>query len=257
MKRILKSLIALAMLFVLPMLGHTTTFQGTCYPSGLSTDTNGDATDTDSYTSRTGVTNGDVFVKGILESYTGIMQKKDIWLAPEIASATAYKILNISSATIMASATTWTLANTDYTNVITPRNLVFVSSCATTNSAQAMSLSALVTGIDARGNSTTETITFSTTTGTGNIAWSSVTSIKVTATKVGTGADTNISIDVGSGVKIGLSNSCVASGDMLKVLENGAISTTYTLNTTYSTITFASAPNSTQHYQVLYKVRTR
>ena len=180
-----------------------------------------------------------------------------VYVAPATASATAYKVLNISSATIMAAATTWTLANANYTDMITPRNLVFVSSAATTNTAQVMSLSALVTGKNQRGEATTETIAFSTTTGTGSVAWSTVTSVKITATTVGTGADTNITIDMGSGVKIGLPADLNTSGEVLKVIENAALSTTYTLNVIYDTITFAAAPDSTKHYQVWLRPRMR
>jgi hypothetical protein len=203
------------------------------------------------------VTAGQILVYDKLYRYKSYANPSPvIYLAPATASGTAYKVLNISSATIMAAATTWTLASSMYTDIITPRNLVFVSSAATTNTAQVMSLSALVTGVDAKGNSATETITFSTTTGTGNIAWSTITSVVVSATAVGTGADTNITIDMGSGVKIGLPCDLISSSEVLKVTENAALSTTYTLSTTYDTITFAAAPDSTKHYVVWLRPTT-
>jgi hypothetical protein len=164
------------------------------------------------------------------------------------ASNTSFMNLEKSTATLVSAATTYTLAKGDYTDTIVPRNLVIISSC---NQGAAYVGSALVTGVDHRGYAVTETIAVSTFTstakGTGYYAWRSVTSIKLTTTST---TATTLKLQIGCGTKIGLKNQLTSSAKIGKVIEAGAVSTTYTVSTDYSTITFADAPDGSKDYTV-------
>lgn len=182
-----------------------------------------------------------------------------IYLAPATASATAYEnATSISTTTLVAGATTLTLANADYTDIITPRNVVAVVSFAVGKATTTVAGTLLVTGKNQRGESATETLTVSTTSATGSVAWSTITSLKWTITSITGRVDTdNALLDVGSGTKIGLPANLNASTEVLKVIENGSLTTTYTLSTTYDTITFVNAPDGSKNYQVWLKPQMR
>ena len=166
--------------------------------------------------------------------------------SPATASEVAYKNLVVSTTTLVAGVTTYTLAKGDYTDIITPRNIVIVSSAAAGGSTTG---SALVTGLDQFGNVQTETITVSTIAANcaGSKAWSTVTSVAITMTAINNVA---VNIHIGSGVKIGVPADINKNAEILKVIEDKALSTTYTYDKTYNTITFASAPDSTKIYQL-------
>jgi hypothetical protein len=170
------------------------------------------------------------------------------------ASNTAFKNTDISTTTLAAAATTFTLAKGDYTDIVFPRNVVILSSCTTDG--DAYTGIALVTGIDAKGNAATETIVVGTYTavgvGIGNVAWSSISSVRLTTLSAVTTTAT-LKVQFGSGVKIGLPADIQAAADVYKVIEAGALTTTYTLNTTYDTITFVNAPDGSRDYHVFYK----
>jgi hypothetical protein len=175
-----------------------------------------------------------------------------VYSAPETASQTAYFNFSVSTATIIANTTTYTLANADYTDIITPRNLVIIASCTPTSATY--SGTALVTGKDQNGNAATATILVSTYTSTtygiGYVAWSTITSIKFVSAAT---TATSLNFQVGSGVKLGLPAHIVAATNIVKVIENKALSTTYTLDLTYDTISFAAAPDGTKNY-IVYAV---
>ena len=156
--------------------------------------------------------------------------------APETASQTAYFNFSVSTATIIAAATTYTLANADYTDVITPRNLVIISSV---NAGATYSGTALVTGVNAVGEATTETITVSTNStvyGTGLVAWSTVTSVKFTSTAT---TATAMKFQIGSGNALGLPCKLTSSTtEVLKVIENKALISPSSYSVNFSTVTY-------------------
>ena len=171
-------------------------------------------------------------------------------------SATAYCSFAISTTALVSGTTTLTLAAGDFTNTITARNIVAKIGFATGAATTTVVGSLTVTGVNARGIATTSSIAISTTTATGVTAWRSITSIAVTVTSItGRANSENALIQIGSGNAIGLLNDVVSASDVVKVIEAGAVTTTYTVNTDYDTITFVNAPDGSKDYQVTQKVR--
>lgn len=165
------------------------------------------------------------------------------------ASATAYKNTTVSTATLVAAATTFTLANADYTDIITPRNIVAVISFAHGGATSTVTGTLVAYGYNNLGQYTTETLTISTNSATGSVAWRTITSYLLTITAI-SGASTDAAVNIGSGVKIGLPLDVLASNDIVKCIEGGALTTTFTVDSTYNSITFVNAPNGTNDYQV-------
>ena len=178
-----------------------------------------------------------------------------VYSAPEAASATAYKSVAISTATLKANGTAWTLAKGDYTDVITPRNLVFSATFAAGGSTKTINCIATVVGKNQRGESISSSISFSTTTGTGLSAFSTITSVSITCSAATNDKlSSTVTLRMGSGVAIGVPADLKAVGEVLKVIENKALVTTgYTLSLVYDTITFAAAPDGTKNYIMYLK----
>lgn len=188
---------------------------------------------------------------GYLMSPTVIDQ---VWLAPATASATVFKsAVSVSSASLVTGSTAWTLAVADFGDIVSPRNVVAKLTYSAGTSTTTASAVLFISGYNQEGAATTESITFSTITtqGVGNVAWSSITSMTV-AGYSGNNVDANVLISIGNGVQMGLVDNVSSSADIIKVLENGAVSTTYTVNYLYDTITFATAPNSSNNKEVIY-----
>jgi len=199
------------------------------------------------------------FGDGTIYVREGIINSEQVIIDLADTSATAFQnATSVSTTTLVASATTYTLAKGDFTNIIYPRNVIakvdFAAGVATTT----VTGTCLITGTDARGNAQTETLTISTTSVTGDRAYNSITSITWTVTAISGRTNTgNALLDVGSGNKIGLRNNITAAGDIQKVIEAGALTTTYTLSTTYDTITFVNAGDGSKDYHILYNVIER
>jgi len=93
-----------------------------------------------------------------------------------------------------------------------------------------------VSGVDAKGNSTSEVFDESGgLTQTGNVAFATISSVKVDSI---TGVGAGDVLDVGIGSKLGLSNVVYETEDVYKVKKNNAdwASANYTVNTTYDTV---------------------
>ncbi len=125
-----------------------------------------------------------------------------------------------------------------------PRDLVLNFSAAVT------AANITIVGKDARGNNKTEVLTGVNDENTSN-AWSQITSITVNSCTGGTGK----TLDIGWGVKFGLNNVLTASNSVYKtVMDSGDVAVaSATIDATYGTITFATAPNGTHYYEVYYK----
>ena len=179
--------------------------------------------------------------------------------APATASVTSQaNAIAISTTTLVAATSTWLLSDGGYTDIIVPRNIsasvTFAAGIATTTVTGKLT----VNGLDQFGVSMSEDITLSTNTANGVKAWSTVTSVVWTITAITGRLNTgNALLNLGTGVKIGLPAVITDSNMVLKVIENNALSTTYTLDKTYYTITFASAPNGSQNYTVYCKPQKR
>lgn len=124
-----------------------------------------------------------------------------------------------------------------------PRNVVYTITGTLT------SIQITVTGILATGELGTEVIT-AIASSVGNKAFSHIDSITVDSIVDGSG-DT---LDIGHGVKFGLGNAIEASTDIIKTnMDDDDVALAgHTISTTYSTITFATAPNAAHDYQVWY-----
>ncbi|MFA6358582.1 MAG: hypothetical protein WCY09_08005 [Candidatus Omnitrophota bacterium] len=231
-------------------------FGASHFPNGITVGTIDQETDS-GYT----VGAGDLLVNDDLFSGSGLINMKLDWENLAAADTDSLKAVSRSTGTLLAGASTWLLASSDYTDIIMPRNIVIVDYTVNTGTLTVTASYAIV-GTNHRGDTTTETISVSTTTGTtatgtGVVAWASITSITGTYTVASSSGAGNVRTVVGSGNKIGLLNDITASGDVKKVIEDGATSTTATINTTYDTIDFATDANATYDYSVIYAPKAK
>jgi hypothetical protein len=171
------------------------------------------------------------------------------------STTTIRSTIAIATTTLVANGTSYTLAGGGLTDVIFPRNLVADVYVSSNESTAVITGSLLVTGKNQFGESATETISMSTNSATGVVCWSTITSLVFSGFSVVTDTP-NVSLSVGVGNKIALANNIEETGDIIKVIEAGATSTTYVLNTTYDSIDFASDPNATSDYYIYYIART-
>lgn len=175
---------------------------------------------------------------------------------PTASTSSVLNAVTISTTSLAAGTTTYALALGDYTDVILPRNVTVDVDFATGKATTTVSGTLTIIGKNQFGRSVNETIAVSTNTATGNVAFSTITSLVYTAFTITGASEDNILLTVGTGVKIGLSNNITSTANFIKVIEDGATSTTYVGNATYNTIQFASAPDGSKDYQVLYEART-
>jgi hypothetical protein len=175
---------------------------------------------------------------------------------PAVSTAAVLNSVSITTTSLVASATTYTLANGDFTDIVFPRNITADCDFATDESVSAVAGTLTITGYNQFGIAATESVSITTNAVAGSVCWSSITSLEFSDFTISGAAEANISLAVGTGLKIALSNNIQNTTDAIKVIEAGATSTTYTLNTTYDSISFASAPNGTSDYYVYYNART-
>ena len=168
------------------------------------------------------------------------------------ASATAFDSGQaISTTTLVGGTTTLTLAAGDYTDIIQPRNVVAIVDFAVGAATTSATGTLVITGINSIGTTTTETLTVSTNSATGNVAWRSITSCAWTITSVSGRVDSDDALlKLGSGTKIGLPVDIIDTDDVKKCIEAGSLTTTATLNAAYNTITFVNAPDGSKDYQL-------
>ena len=85
--------------------------------------------------------------------------------------------------------------------------------------------------------------------------YASITSLTVSATRFSGATTPNVFLVVGTGNRIGLPGYINYSSDIIKVIEAGSISTTYTVGVNGDWIDFASDPNASSDYTVWFKNR--
>ncbi|UCE59896.1 MAG: hypothetical protein JSU63_20930 [Phycisphaerales bacterium] len=144
------------------------------------------------------------------------------------------------------------------TNPVYPRNVVITINDADNSITGG---TARVSGLDARGLSSSEVISIAASVGTsstntGLVPFATVTGIDLFAF---TGADAGADqVSIGVGDKFGLTGVIDAAGDVAYVIEDGAVmSSGYTVDATSGrqSITFASAPNGARNYTVVFRAR--
>lgn len=199
--------------------------------------------------------NGQLFSSNVYEN------AHEIWIDIPTADTDVVKsVMQISSSTLLAAATTWTSVNSDITQNAYPRNVVavIVSSAADTADIT-ITGSLVVTGLDSKGIATTDTLTISTNSATGNVAFSTMSSVALTVTACSGGVATELNVSIGTGVKIGLANNIVAVSDIYKITIDRVDSpnASQTINVTYDTIDFTTDPNSSRDYDAWLKHKTR
>jgi len=171
--------------------------------------------------------------------------------------------INLSTTNLVAGGTTYVTA--DLTQPGYPRNIVVFSSISQNGvpiTTAVVAGTVHVFGINSVGISTSEIMalvsTANATAGRGNVAWISISSITidgVTISEVPVDATILNQICIGNSDKLGLYNSVNTTADIIKVIDNGANSTTYTANAFFRTIQFASTPNGTIDYTVVQNVK--
>lgn len=197
-----------------------------------------------------------------LQVTEGIVDIPEVFFDIATASSFTYVAGNsvlgtVSTTTLVAAGTSYSLAVGDYSNSAYPRNVVAAIAVGAGSSTTTIAGTLVITGTDARGNAIVESLSVSTTTATGNYAYSSITAMALSVTSLSPTTSASAYVSIGTGVKIGLANNLDAAGDIRKVNEAGTATTTYTANTTYNTITFVNAPDGSKDYKVTYKVKTR
>jgi hypothetical protein len=116
----------------------------------------------------------------------GLINVHETFITPAAKSATAYFDNDIATTTLIAGATTYTLANGDYTMSEHCRNVTMDVDFATSEATSTFVGTGLITGINTKGAAATETLTLSTNSVTGAVAWSKITSVVITATTIST-----------------------------------------------------------------------
>lgn len=197
-------------------------------------------------------------VTGTLTVDGGLVNARDVFNDVPAASDNGYFDVDIATTALVAAATTYTgtKITQPYKSINVTAVCTFDLGVATTTVAGSL----VTTGVNARGVPTTETLAISTTNATGNVAWSSITSLAWTITSI-TGREyaMNASLQVGPGLKLGLSNAIAAADDVLGVMfdDSGTTTndTTYTASTTYNTIqTTTAGDGTTDNITVVYTV---
>lgn len=165
----------------------------------------------------------------------------------------------LTLATLVTAGTTYIASDLIQSTV--PRNVIIfasVSVSALSQTSATLTATCYIRGLDALGRSTytyqTVVTTNNAAVGVGNIAWSYISSMTITATSSGTVViDGNkVDIQIGTGEKIGLVNDLDSTTDIYHVNEAGTVTTTYTANSTYNTIDFVTDGNSSRDYDVRY-----
>lgn len=175
---------------------------------------------------------------------------------PAVSTAAILNSVSITTTSLVANTTTYTLSAGDFTDIVFPRNITADCAFATGEATTTVAGILTITGKNQFGNATTESVLVSTNAVAGNVCWATITSLQFSGFTISGASESNISLSVGTGLKIALSNNIESTADAIKVIEAGATSTTYTLNATYDSISFASAPNGTNDYYVYYNART-
>lgn len=202
------------------------------------------------------VVENDLTVGGSLDMTGGILNIHETWLTVALSSATKHFDINITTVSLIAGATTITLADGAITMAEHPRNVVADVDFATSESTSTYVGSIVITGVDALGESAEETLTLSTNSVTGNVAWSKITQVVITATTIQT-TDSNVNLELGTSDKLGLSNDITASGDIYKIVEDSAdVQSGGTTNTNYNTYLPSTVPAGT-NYELWYKAKGR
>jgi hypothetical protein len=173
----------------------------------------------------------------------------------DLPAATTTSILattSISTATLVASGTSYTLISGDITDVVFPRNLTVDVSFDSGESTTTVSGTLVITGNNQFGKSTTEGIAISTNSATGAVGWSTITQVAFSNVTISGASEANAKLSIGTGNKIALSNNIQNTSDFLKVIEAGSTSTTYTGTTAYDTIAFATDPDGSNDYYIYF-----
>lgn len=203
----------------------------------------------------------DLYVNGDFQSTDGFMTYRDMFNDLEALSVTKNFNTDVATTTLVAAATTYTGAL--ITQPTNPMNIVAEVTFADGESTTTVTGTLYIVGVNARGESATETLTISTTQATGAVAFASITSLTWTITAItGRETTTNASLQCGNGTKVGLSNDIQAAGDIIQVIYDdsgtSADDASYTLNTTYDTIIFGTTNDGTTDVgTVVYKVKKR
>lgn len=203
---------------------------------------------------------GDAYVNGDLEVdgqfyATEIMAKMDTWDNLEIKSTTTLAgAAGITISTGPLNTITTDFAETQFTQTLFPRNVAVSVDKATVN----LNITCVITGLDARGNSVTETLTITSSTVVyyGRRAFSKITAMSLDSTS--TNASTDLKINVGTGDWIGLLGDIDATTDVYKAVVQTSTTkadetTSVTVDATYDTWTHSDVPDGEDDYYIYYR----
>jgi parallel beta-helix repeat protein len=153
----------------------------------------------------------------------------------------------VASTTAVHAAITGNGAEQEVITAITNPDVARNISITTTN-VTSPSGDVTITGVDVKGNSTTEDITISA----GGTSYGSKAFATVSKITIPVGVTTDDTVAIGISDKLGLSNIIYASGDVYKVKKNNADATVGTVNTTYGTVDCANITGG-DDFTIYYK----
>lgn len=168
----------------------------------------------------------------------------------------------IATATLVASGTSYvdgaTGTSNQFTQITYPRNVVCDVEFTTGESTASVSGTLTVSGINSKGVSATDTITVTTNSAAGSVAFAFIDTMVLSGFTISNTATSNCTIHLGTGEKIGIPGDIRAAADVYKIVNAGVdLSTsTHAVSTTYNTIDLSaiggSKPNGSIDYMLMY-----
>ena len=185
---------------------------------------------------------------------TGIVVVHESFQNVPAPSTTSIVNATISTSSLLANGTSFLVRDIVQPGI--PRNIVAIASFPFQSATTPVTMTMVVYGTAATGGyfASTETITITTTTATGKIAWAYISKFDITVSSVGESSHANVRIQIGNGYRIGLANRFESTSDVFKVVENSLVHiTSAAIDTQNWTLHPPTLPNGAQDYDVWYK----
>jgi len=269
-KNILKLLFSVFIPFIVIMLVYA---ESTRYPNGITAGTKSQEIDA-------GVTVGDgdiyaeddIIAKGEILSGSGELGYNEIIDLPALSATVILNAVSIASATLVASGTTYVdgtsgtgaVGGMGFTQITYPRNISAVASFTYGTGTTTVAGTLTVYGYNAKGEYTSEVLSISTATATGNVAWVFIDTMTASGFTM-SGAQGACLISAGVSNKIGIWGDLKANTDIYKI-TNAYVdysSSTWArpadfTNATYDTINLGTGdlgavPGGATDYRIWYR----
>lgn len=211
-------------------------------------------------------------IQGSLSVIEGITNEYQKWVAPAAASQTQIFNTYITTNVLSGGGTTFydnASRTSDFTQLTSSadgsvsyvgRNLSVICAWSVGNSTHSSTNgTVLFNGINCKGSAVTETVYLSTGIVYSLNAFTHITSMVIKLPNFAEIVQSSISVSIGVGPKVGLYNSIDDATDIYRVSEKGAdvLPTAITVDDTYDTVTFVTAPDGKESREVWYRAVSR